>query len=190
MIIALLGASGSGKSTIENELYSKHGYDKIIPFTSRPKREYEVNGVDYNFIDVKTFEESIEKDLFVAYDGFSQDRLYGTMKMQYKGNKDKVTVMTPYSLKQVKNKLDNINDIVTVFIDANLGTRMKRYIDRCGVNEFNFDDKNEICMRVERDFTQFKGIEEEVDLVLHNNENTNIEDLVNEILEYVEWRKM
>lgn len=30
MIIVLLGASGSGKSTIENELATHHGFEKII----------------------------------------------------------------------------------------------------------------------------------------------------------------
>lgn len=30
MIIVLLGASGSGKSTIKNELATHHGFEKII----------------------------------------------------------------------------------------------------------------------------------------------------------------
>ena len=30
MTIVLLGASGSGKSTIENELATHHGFEKII----------------------------------------------------------------------------------------------------------------------------------------------------------------
>ena len=71
---------------------------------------------------------------------------------------------------------------MTVLVEANLGTRVKRYINRCGVDKFDFDDKNEITARVERDYGMFLGLEKEVDLVVHNNEGTNIEDLVNDIL--------
>lgn len=34
MIIVLLGASGSGKSTIENELETHHVFEKIISYTT------------------------------------------------------------------------------------------------------------------------------------------------------------
>ena len=72
--------------------------------------------------------------------------------------------------------------IITVLVKANLGTRVKRYIDRCGVNKFNFDDKNEIAARVERDYGMFLGLEKEVDLVVNNDEGTNIEDIIKKIL--------
>ena len=44
MIIVLLGASGSGKSTIENELATHHGFEKIISYTTRQPRDGEING--------------------------------------------------------------------------------------------------------------------------------------------------
>jgi hypothetical protein len=58
---------------------------------------------------------------------------------------------------------------------------MKRYIDRCDVNKFNFDDKNEIASRVERDFAMFLGIDKEVNMVVHNNEDTDILKLAEDI---------
>jgi len=48
-IIILIGASGSGKTTIRNEL-EKHGVQRVVSFTTRKPRDGEVNGVDYNFI--------------------------------------------------------------------------------------------------------------------------------------------
>ena len=180
MIIVLLGASGSGKSTIENELATHHGFSKIISFTTRKPREYEVNGKDYWFVDNDTFKETLNRDLFAEYDEYSQNRLYGTLKSDYiDGNK--VVVLTPNGLRQLKKNCPN-EDILTVLVEANLGTRIKRYIDRCGVDKFNFDDKNEISARVERDFGMFCGIENEVDLVVYNNDGVNIKDLVTEIL--------
>lgn len=172
MIIVLLGASGSGKSTIENILSKDYGYEKIISYTTRPQRSGEINGKDYHFIDNCKFQDALRKGLFAEYDEYSQERFYGTLKSDYqKGNK--VVVLTPNGLRQLKRSCDN-EDIYSILIDANLGTRIKRYIDRCGVDKFNFDDKNEIAARVERDFAMFLGIEKEVNLVVNNSENEDV----------------
>lgn len=180
MIIVLLGASGSGKSTIEYELSTHHGFEKIVSYTTRQPRNNEENGKDYWFVDNETFNEILDRDLFAEYDEYSQNRLYGTLKSDYvDGNK--VVVLTPNGLRQLKKNCPN-EDIFTVLVEASLGTRIKRYIDRCGIDKFNFDDKNEIASRVERDYGMFLGIEKEVDLVVHNDEGTNIKDLVADIL--------
>ena len=180
MIIVLLGASGSGKSTLEHELATHHGFEKIISYTTRQPRNNEENGKDYWFIDNGTFREIMNRDLFAEHDEYSQNRLYGTLKSDYvDGNK--VVVLTPNGLRQLKKNCPN-EDILTVLVEASLGTRVKRYIDRCGVDKFNFDDKNEIASRVERDYSMFLGLEKEVDLVIHNDEGTNISDLVSDIL--------
>ena len=180
MTIILLGASGSGKSTIENELSTHHGFSKIVSYTTRQPRNNEKNGKDYFFIDNKMFEEFLNRGLFAEFDEYSQNRLYGTMKSDYvDGNK--VVVLTPNGLRQLKKNCTD-EKIFTVLVEANLGTRIKRYIDRCGVDKFNFDDKNEICSRVERDFGMFLGLRKEVDMIVHNDEGTDIKDIINEIL--------
>ena len=180
MIIVLLGASSSGKSTIEHELSTHHGFEKIISYTTRQPRDNEENGKDYWFVDNDTFKEVLKRDLFAEHDEYSQNRLYGTLKSDYVDG-DKVVVLTPNGLRQLKKNCPN-EDILTVLVEANLGTRVKRYIDRCGVNKFNFDDKNEIAARVERDYGMFLGLEKEVDLVIHNDEGSDIKDLVADIL--------
>ena len=183
MIIVLLGASGSGKSTIENELAIHHGVEKIISYTTRKPRENEVNGKDYYFVDDEIFREVLNRDLFAEHDEYSQNRLYGTLKSDYIDG-DKVVVLTPNGLRQLKNNLPN-GDIFTVLVEASLGTRVKRYIDRCGGDKFNFDDKNEIASRVERDYSMFLGLEKEVDLVVHNDEGTDIKNFVKTIMEII-----
>lgn len=183
MIIVLLGASGSGKSTIENELATHHGFEKIISYTTRQPRNGEMNSKDYYFTDNNTFATMINTGVLAEYDEYSQGRLYGTLKSDY-ADGDKVVVLTPNGLRQLKQSCTNDN-IFTVLVNASLGTRVKRYIDRCGVDQFTFDDKNEIAARVERDFGMFLGLEKEVDMVMHNNEGTNIEDLVNAILQQI-----
>lgn len=183
MIIALLGASGSGKSTLENELANKYGYEKIVSCTTRKQRIGEVNGKDYHFIDNETFMEALGRGLFAEYEEYSQNRFYGTHKSDYTSG-NKVVVLTPNGFRQLKRNCKD-NDIFTVLVEANLGTRIIRYIDRCGVDKFNFDDKNEIAARVERDFGMFLGLENEVDMVVNNDMGTNISDLAKEIIDCV-----
>ncbi len=184
MIIVLLGASGSGKSTIENELATHHGFEKIISYTTRQPRNGEVNGKDYYFTNNETFNEMLKNGLFAEYDEYSQGRLYGTLISDYaEGNK--VVVLTPNGLRQLLMKVSN-EDIYPILVEASLGTRIKRYIDRCGVDKFSFDDKNEIAARVDRDFGMFLGLEKEVDIVIHNDDGTDTIDLVNFILQQIE----
>ena len=180
MIIVLLGASGSGKSTLEHELATHHGFEKIISYTTRQPRESEENGKDYYFVDNDTFNEILDRGLFAEHDEYSQNRLYGTLKSDY-GEGNKVVVLTPNGLRQLKKNCPN-EDIFTVLVESSLGTRIKRYIDRCDVNKFNFDDAGEIFERINRDFGMFLGLDKEVDLVVHNDEGTNIKDLVAEIM--------
>lgn len=184
MIIALLGESGAGKSLIERKLCEKLGYEKMISCTTRQQRVGEINGKDYHFIDNETFKETLARGLFAEYEEYSQGRFYGTLKSDFETSTNKVTVLTPNGLRQLKRncKMDNI---VTIFVTANLGTRVKRYIDRCGVDKFSFSDKDEISSRVERDFGMFLGIKDEVDLVITNNEGTDINDIIQEIINYV-----
>lgn len=180
MVIVLLGASGTGKSTIERRIADEYGYEKIVSYTTRKPRITEKNGIDYHFVDEGTFNEALERDLFAEHDEYSQNRYYGTLKSAYK-NGNKIVVLTPHGLRQLKKNCPDC-DIYSVLIESNLGTRVKRYIDRCGVNKFNFDDANEVFNRISRDFGMFLGIKDEVDLVVHNDEGTDIDIVIREIL--------
>ena len=181
MIIVLLGASGSGKSTIENELAAHHGFKKIISYTTRKPRKDEVNSRDYYFTNNETFSEMLSEGLFAEYDEYSQQRLYGSLKSDYIDG-DRVAVLTPNGLRQLKKSCPDY-EVYSVLVEANLGSRVKRYIDRCGTDKFSFDDKNEIASRVDRDFGMFLGMEREVDLVVDNSEGTDIGDVVKKILD-------
>ena len=186
--IVLLGASGSGKSTIEHELSEHNGFAKIISYTTRQKRDGEENGRDYYFTNNDTFNDMINQGLFAEYDEYSQKRLYGTLKSDYV-EWDSVVVLTPNGLRQLKKNC-KADDIFTVLVEASLGTRIKRYIDRCGVDKFNFDDADEIFARINRDFGMFLGLEKEVDIVVRNDEGSDIKEIVKEILECLKERKM
>ena len=54
-MIVIVGESASGKSTVEKILNEKYGMRKVVSYTTRPPRDTEVNGVDYNFISMNDF---------------------------------------------------------------------------------------------------------------------------------------
>ena len=157
-----------------------HGFEKIISYTTRHPRNGEVNGKDYYFTDNNTFISMINSVVLAEYDEYSQGRFYGTLKSDYVDG-DKVVVLTPNGLRKLKQNCPNDN-IFSVLVNANLGTRVKRYIDRCGADKFTYDDKNEIAARVERDFGMFLGLEKEVNWVVDNSEGKDIKDVIGEIL--------
>ena len=49
-VIVIMGKSLSGKSYLQKELV-KQGFPKMITATTRPKRQGEVDGQDYYFVD-------------------------------------------------------------------------------------------------------------------------------------------
>lgn len=81
-LIVISAPSGGGKTTIAGEILRRHP-DLVfsISATTRPKREYEVDGVDYHFMTRIEFEHLISEDQLVEYEElFGQ--LYGTLRRE------------------------------------------------------------------------------------------------------------
>ncbi len=78
LLIVLSGPSGSGKDTVLAELRKRDlNMKQSISMTTRPMRDGEVDGVDYWFTDVPTFEKNIEEGYFLEYVKYG-DNYYGT----------------------------------------------------------------------------------------------------------------
>ena len=81
--VAIIGTSGSGKSTIINYLLTQNlNLAFSISATSRPPRGTEQNGVEYFFLTPDEFRSRIANDEFLEYEEVYQDRFYGTLKAQ------------------------------------------------------------------------------------------------------------
>ena len=77
-IIALIGKSGSGKDTIMKEIIKqKSDLHEIISCTTRPKRENEIDGVNYYFLTPSEFTEKVLKYEMLEATCFN-DWFYGT----------------------------------------------------------------------------------------------------------------
>lgn len=77
--------SGAGKTTLCQRLVSADdGLRYSISYTSRPPREGEVHGRDYNFVSRPVFEEMIEQGRFVEW-AEVYGNLYGTAREEVEG---------------------------------------------------------------------------------------------------------
>ena len=55
MLIILMGKSGAGKDTIQNEIIDRYNFNRFVSTTTRPMRKGEVNGREYHFVSVEEF---------------------------------------------------------------------------------------------------------------------------------------
>ena len=85
-IIAVSAPSGTGKTTIlKNILRDFPELVFSVSATTRKKREFEVEGVDYFFISENEFENKIRNNEFVEWEKF-YDYYYGTYKVFIENN--------------------------------------------------------------------------------------------------------
>lgn len=68
-VLIFAGPSGVGKTTLVIQLLQQFDdqFAYSVSHTTRPPREGEQDGVDYNFVDAETFERMVENDEFVEY---------------------------------------------------------------------------------------------------------------------------
>lgn len=174
MIFALIGASASGKSTVERSL-EEQGYPRIISYTTRNMREKEKNGVSYHFIDAGTFLKLHHEGFFAetaTYNGWH----YGLSLdgVDYE-NKDYIVVVTVHGYDELVKVVGQEN-IIGIHIKVDERERIIRQLKRG-------DDVDEVFRRIHTDRNDFAEVEEVCEYIVYNhNINLTIEvviDLIN-----------
>lgn len=160
-LYCILGKSASGKSTIERLLEEKE-LKRLISVTTRPMRENEREGVDYNYITISEFENLKNNNKLLEYTEY-RGWHYGLSIEQIDMNDDKdyIAVIEPTGYKQIKEKLGD--KVVGIYITVQDKERLIRALNR----EVN-PDVDEIVRRFLSDKELFKGIETEVDYIFEN----------------------
>ena len=82
IMVVLSSPSGAGKTTITKKIQQKFSSFKIsVSHTTREPRPNEIDGIDYNFIDLKSFKKKISENFFYEYAKIF-DNYYGTSKLE------------------------------------------------------------------------------------------------------------
>lgn len=142
-IIAYVGKSGAGKDFCMKHTAERNNYHIIVSSTTRPKRDYEEEGVDYHFLSEKEFAEGHFLET-ASFNGWH----YGTRYEDLDPDRTNIGVFNPTGLKSLAAH-DDIY-LVIVYIKATDKVRMLRQLNR----ESNPDVK-EIVRRFMTDEADF-----------------------------------
>ena len=82
-LIIISGTTCAGKGTVIKKILENHNDIVLsVSYTSRPKREHEIDGVDYYFVTSEEFEKKIENNDFLEYAKVQYGAYYGTPKAE------------------------------------------------------------------------------------------------------------
>lgn len=130
MLVILTGKSGCGKDTLQEELIRKENFKKLISTTTRPKREGEIEGREYYFVDKDKFFQLDKEGFFIEH------RSYETLV-----NNKKDTWY--YGLGKQLSKEDINSDMYITILDLDGAKAAIDYYgkDNCIIAYISLDDK-------------------------------------------------
>ncbi|MGL5615270.1 MAG: guanylate kinase [Sarcina sp.] len=135
-IFCIMGKSSSGKDTIFKMLTEDESLKlkEIVTYTTRPIRNNETNGVEYNFIDLNRLEELKNLNKIIelrCYHTVNGDWNYLTVddgKIDLENN-NYITILTLEAYNSYK-KYYGKDKVYPIYIDLEDATRLKRAIER------------------------------------------------------------
>lgn len=189
-IFLLMGKSTSGKDTIYRELIKNEELklNKVIPYTTRPMRDGETDGVQYFFKDEQEYQNLKENGKII------EERTYHTNYGEWRyftvddgqidlsaGNYLVIGTLESYCYIRDYFGKDNV---IPLLIDVDAKIRLQRAMRREDKQEHPKYD--EMCRRFladEEDFSEDKIAQAMVQDRFKNNDK--IDDCINEITRYI-----
>lgn len=129
-LIVLYGPAGAGKDYIlKKALEEIPQLHKPVLYTSRPKREGEVNGVHYNFVTSEEFSEKVISGELIEASVFNHWG-YGSSLDSYSKDKVNILALGIDHLRDFMEFHNNEFDIYPVKVIATSKTRLLRQLNR------------------------------------------------------------
>lgn len=178
MIVAIIGESSSGKSSLVNEFVKRNpSFSKVITYTTRPKRPNEIEGVDYYFITDDEFARMTKEGFFLEYISY-RGWHYGTPKIE--ADQNSIVVLNPPGARALRRSFPESALAKLVYLCVDRKSRMIKLLERG-------DNIDEAYRRNLSDQGQFMEFELEADYVIKNkNYERNLEDICKELENFLE----
>lgn len=188
-IFCVMGKSSSGKDTIFKQILEKNtvGLKTIVPYTTRPIRDGETNGIEYFFIDEKELE-NLEKDNKII-----ELRAYNTVHGIWKyftahddqidlASNNYIMIGTLDSYRKLKEFFGE-EKVKPIYIELEDGIRLTRAIEREKLQEN--PRYTEMCRRFLADAQDFSEENIKKAGIVRRFENKDLSKTVEEIIQYI-----
>ena len=180
-IFLIVGCSGSGKTTITEQLEQKYGLKSIQSYTTRkPRYEGETGHI---FISDEEFDKITD---MVAYTEFDSKRYCATAE-QVENND--LYIIDPKGVDFFMKAYKGSKTPKIIFISSNLTTRYERMVGRAETKGKSHQEAIESSLtRIVNDAGEFYDYiqgQAWVDYVCKNNGNDKLEDVVDKIFDHI-----
>ncbi len=189
-IFCLMGKSSSGKDTIYKELLSneKLKLRRIVPYTTRPKRENETEGVEYHFVTRE------DKDRLLDEGKIIEIRTYETVHGPWDYftvndgkidlNKGDYIMIGTIDAYEMLKEYFGIGVVLPIYIEVDDGTRLERALLREKQQEK--PKYEEMCRRFLYDSKDFSKERLENAGIKEIFRNDSLVETVERVSEYIE----
>ena len=196
-IIYIMGKSATGKDTIYKKIKEQINANSYVPYTTRPKREGEKQGVDYNFITKEQFVEFLKQNKVMEYRSYNTIDASGEKDIwtyatiddnQWKRSGDFLTIGTLESyvsiLEYIKRNQTYLR-MIPVYITIDENERRKRALKR--ENKQQKANLQEMERRFKADNIDFSNAKlEQAGITKEQTfENYDLQKCIDSILNYI-----
>lgn len=189
-IVCLMGKSSSGKDTIYKKLLTQKTVplETIVPYTTRPIRAGEQNGVEYHFTDEDGFQRLLAQGSVVEARAY--DTCYGVWRYFTVADERMDLTSHSYVMIGTLEAYDQLcgfygaDKVLPVMIELDDGVRLQRALDREKAQDH--PKYEELCRRYladAEDFSEEKLARSNIDRTFYND---HLDHCLNEITVYLQ----
>ena len=192
-IVCLMGKSSSGKDTVFRELLQEGtlGLKTIVPYTTRPIRTGEIDGVDYHYTDESGFQQLLKNGKII------EERAYNTVhglwryftvadeSIQLEDN-DYCMIGTLEAYVHIKEYFGE-DKVLPVYIEIDDGERLQRALNR---ERSQTEPKyEEMCRRFLADCQDFSEEKIQAAGIKVRFENERLDSCLLRIVQYIQMNR-
>lgn len=180
-IFLIIGCSGSGKTTITEQLEKRYGLKSIQSYTTRKPRYDGETG--HTFVSDEEFDKLAD---MVGYTEFAENRYCATAE-QVENND--LYIIDPKGVDFFMKSYKGSKTPKIIFISSNLTTRYERMVEREEIKGKSHQEAIELSLtRIVNDAGEFYDYIQRqawVDYICKNNADDKLEDVVDKIFDYI-----